>query len=476
MDSNAYSLLLDQDHPVSVNPDLMDHFRAHLIHTFLMNERMFITDTQLTRSRNFLTLVANEPGLVDYFHNGCVTIAKRDTGNTSLVGIYNRPFELDINVDKFNPKLKRALQALDRHCDHTTWSYKKVSNLFAHRTKRAFVSGIYAKKFGPSRGIILTEILDQIDSDRRDSEEYAEYEGGNDTTLLGRDVFKSLLYDYMSKASMPLLQGERELITSFADAVYCTNMPALLGLAPIHDSKQSTAFRLLGQPTDAAESILRPFRIKTTLQASSYVQGLNSLSARDVDDLRNTDECYAFRAAKRDFAGTQSDCETLRDSVTAYLRRIDSKILEKSGHLRTSSHDGAEREIQFARYESQNKSRGLIKSIGKMGAKAAIDTGISEGIGMAVKLVTRYDIVTSYATSVVMMLGQKAASKFKSQIEIKGEAKKITPDEHVTTKHRSAMKEYKEELETSGAGQQIRPEYIFDPDSELSYTRTKLDI
>lgn len=377
----SYSLLFDEGNARSKDPGQRDTLKAHLIHALLMNERLVLSDSQVLTSRNFRILLGEEPVFLNYLTPETFQIAFRELGNTTLVSLNERFFEIGKLDPATHPSYRNAalLERLESRAARITWRYQDLANGYRDRMAAFFREGRFPAQFGARRGEELAESLDAFDAWRRTTPEFAE--SPKDVTMIGRDVFNGPFLEFMERQAAPLNDAELALTLDYSNAVYLSNMAMRLSADPIYDKAQARQIDLLGRPVGDKEAIGEEKRVRTTLDASRYVEGLIALQPTDVFALRDSREFKDFSRLKHRFSGTQHDCEQLEQAVQEYLVRIDELILLRAGYLshsRTSSE--IERRLRWDRYpemDAVQTSGGELLSLVFAGLGLPVGAGIA---------------------------------------------------------------------------------------------------
>jgi hypothetical protein len=153
-----------------------------------------------------------------------------------------------------------------------------------------------------------------------------------------------------------------EVIKRVSEYHYITALPSSIDYTdPIYANKHAEAFKICrgrgGVSSIDGSADARSLRLTANL--ASYEKCVAELSAKDILDLRSTDEGRAYYKAKYDFDVGKFE-ESKRNfyvALSGYVRRIDDRIIQRFG----AHHKGDERfSLEF---ELKTKSKRVNKVI-----------------------------------------------------------------------------------------------------------------
>ncbi|HEX3465225.1 MAG TPA: hypothetical protein VHS78_14350 [Candidatus Elarobacter sp.] len=124
----------------------------------------------------------------------------------------------------------------------------------------------------------------------------------------------------------------------FAHAVargpYSTCLPKILGVPPTYSSEDAIGLMYWhGVKSTKPPIRVRRARRSRRLRLSDFVAGLLRLTAKDIHDLRSSDERTQFDDALRLYSAVLTDFDNVLAAQEYYLRRIDDRIMQRLGGL-----------------------------------------------------------------------------------------------------------------------------------------------
>jgi hypothetical protein len=330
--NSSYWLLGDDQLQMSSDRTREALFRAHLKHSLLFNPSLLFSDSMVINNRNFRHIVETDKDFRELLAQSNFSIAIRTDDN-------GRPNDLLELRNTFKKDGKSRVPELDEHSDG-------LSFLQNHSKFIQYTGSDLAKFY-------TTNVVDIFQHDAvqerlpngvwKDVHELAREARRELGPKFGRDFFVYKLRDRLierRKGTSSAIEAEidqhMEVIKSVSEYHYITALPSTINYTdPIYASKHADAFKIC-RGRGVLSSVdgnpdTRPLTLTTDL--ASYESCIAELTAKDIIDLRGSDEGLAYFKAKFDFDVSKFE-ESKRNfyvALSGYVSRIDKRIIERFG-------------------------------------------------------------------------------------------------------------------------------------------------
>lgn len=283
----CYTLLADDNCPVSYNRQMQSTFRAHVIYNILTNGKIVFSDNQLMASANLRYALREEPIFSQSVKDQRIIFKVREEAGrgspTPLPEIYQAFADYrKIRPDLLDEGYTAELAMVEEYGVKESWHYDRISDGFKTGVLAILDASFYPTL--PDRHVDLVKNLIAEETERN---------GG----VLGR-VFlqtENHLPSLLDRYGVLEFQEATRRLIELSDAVYLSNLPRSYDLEPIYAPEHRRSFEILRAAEVRHEKVGDPTNLKSRLKARHFEAGLTRLTVEDIDFVHQSSAYQRYR-------------------------------------------------------------------------------------------------------------------------------------------------------------------------------------